>query len=78
MTGSVTLAGLPRAGASSKPHRLKQNVQKYSDLSKTWVLRGKQFTDFRQKNETFISTFQKTQWKTRTLNASFEQGRREQ
>ena len=30
------------------------------DLSKTWVLTGKQFEDFRQKKtETLFSTFQK-------------------
>ena len=49
MKKSVTLAGLPRAGANSKPHRYKQNVQKMKDLLKTWVLRGKQFEDFRRK-----------------------------
>ena len=27
--------GLPRAGANSKPHRYKQNVQKMKDLPKT-------------------------------------------
>ena len=51
MTTSVTLAVLPRAGANSKPHRYKQNVQKMKDLPKTWVLRGKQFEDFRRKKE---------------------------
>ena len=47
----MTLAGLPRAGANSKPHHYKQNVQKMKDLPKTWVLTGKQFEDFRRKNE---------------------------
>ena len=51
MTKSVTPAGLPRAGANSKPHNYKQNVQKKKDLPKTWVLRGKQFEDFRRKKE---------------------------
>ena len=61
MTKSVTLAGLPRAGANSKPHRYKQKVQKMKGLPKTWVLRGKQFEDFRRKKrtETLFSTFQK-------------------
>ena len=61
MTKSVTLAGLPRAGANSKPHRYKQKVKKMKGLPKTWVLRGKQFEDFRRKKrtETLFSTFQK-------------------
>ena len=44
-------AGLPHIGKNSKPHRYKQNVQKMKDLPKTWVLRGKQFEDFRRKEE---------------------------
>ena len=46
----MTLAGLPRAGAVSKPHDYKQNVQKMKGLLKKWVLAGKQFEDFRGKN----------------------------
>ena len=58
----MTLAGLPRAGKNSKPHHYKQKVQKMKVLPKTWVLRGKQFEDFRRKKraETLLSTFQKT------------------
>ena len=41
---------LPRAGAISKPHYYKQNVQKMMGLLKKWVLTGKQFEDIRQKN----------------------------
>ena len=52
MTKSVTLAGLPHAGANSKPHLYKQKVQKVKDLPKTWVLRGKHFEDFRRKKNT--------------------------
>ena len=61
MTKSVTLAGLPCAGSKSKPHHYKQKVQKMKGLPKTWVLRGKQFEDFRRKKrtETLFSTFQK-------------------
>ena len=51
MTRSMTLAGLPRAGANSKPHRYKQNVQKRKDLPKTWVLGGQQGEDFRRKKK---------------------------
>ena len=49
MIWPMTLAGLPRAGAISKPHDYKQNVQKMNGLQKKWVLTGKQFEDFRQK-----------------------------
>ena len=44
-----------------KAHRYKQKVQKMKGLPKTWVLRGKQFEDFRRKKrtETLFSTFQK-------------------
>ena len=35
MTWLLTLAGLPRAGATSKPHRYKQIVQEMKDLPKT-------------------------------------------
>ena len=31
------VAGLPRAGANSKPHHCKQKVQKMRDLAKKWV-----------------------------------------
>ena len=51
MISSEFLPGLPRAGANSKPHHYKQNVQKLTDPSKTWVLTGKHFKDFRRKKE---------------------------
>ena len=46
------------------------------DIPKTWVLRGKQFEDFRRKKEQehYSRPFKKTQWNTRTLKASIEQG----
>ena len=50
MTWPMTLAGLRRAGAFSKPHDYKQNVQKKKGFLKKWVLTGKQFEDFRQKS----------------------------
>ena len=34
-----------------KPHDYEQKVQKMKDLSKTWVLKRKQFEDFRQKKD---------------------------
>ena len=49
MTWPMTLAGLPRAGAFSKPQDYKQNVQEMKGLLKKWVLTGKQFEDSRQK-----------------------------
>ena len=51
MIKSLTLAELLRAGATSKLHHYNQNVQKMKDLSKTCVLTGKHFEDFRQKKQ---------------------------
>ena len=60
MTKSVTLEGLPRAGANSKPRHYKRNVQKLTDLPKTWVLRKRHFEGFRQKkNSNFICDLSK-------------------
>ena len=80
MTWSLTLAGLLRAGAKSKPHHYKQKVEKMKDTPKTWVLRRKQIEEFRQKKEQehYSRLFKKTQWNTRTLKASIEQGVRKQ
>ena len=57
-----------------KPHDYEQKVQKMKDLSKTWVLRGKHFEDFRQKKgqKRYSQPFKKPQWDTRTLNPSIE------
>ena len=46
MTWSLTLVGLQRTGANSKPLLFKQKVQKIKDIMQTWVLTGKQFEDF--------------------------------
>ena len=82
MTKSVTPAGLPRAGANSKPHHYKQTVQKMKDLPRSWVLTGKQFEDFRRekRTETLFSTgpLKKNKWNTRTVKASIEHGPRRQ
>ena len=64
MTWSLTLTGLPRAGANSKPHHYKQKVQKMKDIPKTWVLTGKQFEDFRPKKSK-IPVFA---WRTKQRN----------
>ena len=76
MTRSLTLAELRRADEISKPHHYKQKVQKTKDILKTWVLTGKQFEDFRQKNEQkhHSQPFKNTQWNTRPLNATIESG----
>ena len=42
-------AGLPRAGAFSKPHDYKQNVQKLKGLLRKWVSIRKQFENFKPK-----------------------------
>ena len=71
MTWSLMRIELPRAGANSKPRHYKQKVQKMKDISKTWVLTGKQFEDFRRKKvETKLPTFEKTQSNKRTLETS--------
>ena len=60
MTWSLTTAGLPHAGANSKPHNYKQRVQKKKDLPIKCVLTGKQFEGSDEKRtETVFSTFQK-------------------
>ena len=73
MTKSLTLAGLASVGANSKPHHCKPKVQKMKGLPKTWVLTGKQFEDFRRKKH-ISSSDQTTPWKTRSLNATNEDG----
>ena len=79
MTRSLTLAGLPLLGAISSPLYYKRKVQKMKDLPKTWVLTENQFEDFRRKKEQKFNSraFEKTQWNTRTMNASVERGSRE-
>ena len=64
MTWPLTLAGLPRAGAISKPHDYKQNVQKKKGLLKKLVSTENQFEDFRQK----ISNIPLLPWKTKQKN----------
>ena len=65
MTWQMTLAGLPRAGAISKPHDYKQNVQKLKSLLKKWVLTGKQVEDFKpKKNQRFHSSHREQNKKT--------------
>ena len=51
MAWSLSPAGLPRPGSKSKDNHHQQNLQKMKDLSKKWVLTGKQFEDFRRKEE---------------------------
>ena len=56
MTWPMTLAGLPRAGAISKPHDYKENVQKMKDLLKKWVSTRKQFENFKPKKQKIPSS----------------------
>ena len=68
------IAGLPSAGANSKPSHYKRKVQKKKDLQKIWVLTGKQFEDFRQKNDQnqYSRPFKKPKWGTSTLKPTTE------
>ena len=49
MTLPVTLAGLPRAGANSKPHDYKQNVQKMKGLLNKMSFNGETVWRFQTK-----------------------------
>ena len=61
MARSLTLAGLRRAGANSKPDHYKQKLQKKTDDPKIWVSMGKPFEVFRRKEElkVFYQSFKK-------------------
>ena len=78
MTWSLTLAGLPRAGANSKTHRYKNNVQKMKDLPKHGfqVENSVKISDEKKEQKHYSRPFKKTQWNTRTLSASAEKGPR--
>ena len=54
MTRSLTLAGLPRADANSKPHHCKQNVQKMEGFPKM-TFTEKPFDDFTQIKINFLA-----------------------
>ena len=63
----VTDAGIvSRAGANSKPHHYKHNLQKTMDLPKTWGFNGEKISD-EKRTEIIFSTFQKSQWNRRPL-----------
>ena len=51
MTWPMTLAGLPRAGAISKPLDYKQNAQKVKSLLKKWASTGNSLKISNQKNQ---------------------------
>ena len=55
MTWPMTLAALPRAGAISKPHDYKENVQKMKDLQKMTFTENLS-RDFRPKNQKIQSS----------------------
>ena len=48
MKRSITLAGLPRAGAMERPSITIENHKKMKDLTKIWVLTAEQFEDLGQ------------------------------
>ena len=53
----MTLAGLPRGGAISKPHDYKQNVQKMTGLLKKWASTGNSLKISNQKNQRIQSFY---------------------
>ena len=68
MTWPMTLVGLPRAGAVSKPHDYKQNVQKMKDLLKKRALTGNSLKNSNQKNQRNQSSYgEQNKRTTRTL-----------
>ena len=62
--------------AKFKAPSLQTKVQKMKDLSKRWVLKGKQFEEFRRKKgqKHYSRPFKKTQGNTRPISATIEQG----
>ena len=72
MTWSMTLADLPIAGKTSKPHDYQQNVQKMQDLSKTWVFNEKRVWKLQTKKEKKQNSppFKNTLWNTVPLNTT--------
>ena len=51
MAWPMTLAGLPHAGAASKPHDYKQNLQKMKGLLKKRALTGNSLKFLKQKTK---------------------------
>ena len=68
----MTLAGLPRAGAISKPHDYKQNVQKTRGLLKNWVLTGNSLKISNQKNQKIQSSYGEQKKNLKTPKAKTE------
>ena len=64
MTWSMTLAGLPRAGAISKPHDYKQNVHEMKGLLKKWALTGNSLKISNQKTKKIQSSYGEQNKKT--------------
>ena len=50
MTWSLTLAGLPRAGANSKPHRYKQGTRNEGPFE-NMIFSKNPFEDFNEKKQ---------------------------
>ena len=72
MTKSMTLAGLPRAGANSKPHRYKQST-KNEELFENMSFSKNPFEDFNEKKQYKIFHLeQTTPWNTRPMKTTTE------
>ena len=73
MTWPMTLAGLTRAGAISKPQDYKQNVQKMTGLLKKLSFNGEQFENFKpKKSKNPIFLWRTEQKNHKTLKAKTE------
>ena len=68
----MTLAGLPRAGAISKPHDYKQNVQKMKGLLKKWALTGNSLKISTKKNKKISVTLWRKKKKPQDPEAKTE------
>ena len=64
MTWPMTLAGLPRAVANSKPHDYKQNVQKMKCPLKKWALTGNSLKFSNQENRGIQSSYEEQNKRT--------------
>ena len=72
MTWSLTIAGLPRAGANSKPHRYKQSTEIEGPFEKDF--HGKTVWRYQTNKNTLRRLDQTIPWNTRPLNATIEDG----
>ena len=75
MTWSLTLAGLSRASANSKPHYYKQKYKKWRTFRKYGFQRENRLKiSDEEKMKNTSSLNQTTPWNTRPLNTTIEYG----